>query len=279
MLQSDQYAVFGHPISHSKSPIIHRLFAQQTGQENLIYRAEDVAPEDFRERVEAFFAAGGKGLNCTIPLKELAFDLVDRKSEYAAQAGAVNTLSVGENGQLYGDNTDGIGLVNDLNINLGISLSGLNILVLGAGGACKGILGPIFDQQPDSVFIANRNPEKAIELAGRFRCRGVVAAGGFEQLEGQSFELIINSTSASLNDEIPDLPGGILKDKGYCYDLAYANQPTAFVRWGRQQNALVSVDGMGMLVEQAAEAFLIWRGIRPNPGAVIDYLNTERING
>lgn len=278
MAPPDSYAVFGHPIGHSQSPRIHGLFAEQTGQA-IRYTAEDVPANGFREALERFVEGGGKGLNCTVPLKELAYLVADAKSERAGRAKAVNTLVVGKDGTLFGDNTDGVGLLRDLTVNLGIPVAGRRILVLGAGGASRGILQPLLAERPDRLVIANRTPGKADALAAEFAGLGEIGACGFDGLEGESFGLILNATAASLSGAVPPLPEGILSPGGACYDLAYGRQPTAFVRWGESLGAALSVDGIGMLVEQAAEAFFIWRGVYPQTQPVIDLLNMERGRG
>ncbi|MGJ0430240.1 shikimate dehydrogenase [Methylobacter sp.] len=275
MMTTDRYAVFGHPIKHSKSPRIHRLFAEQTGQ-SLEYTAQDVPAEQFEGAATAFFAAGGRGLNCTVPLKGLAWAFADGKTEQAQLSQAVNTLAVQADGSILGDNTDGKGLVTDLTTNHALALTGSRILILGAGGAGRGIIGPLLEQAPHSIVIANRTVEKAVDLAQAFHHKGVVSGCGFDDLQSRQFDLILNATSASLSDQLPPLPDGLLAENGVCYDLAYGNEPTAFVRWGLRQNAAKSLDGLGMLVEQAAEAFFIWRGVRPETRPVIELLNSER---
>lgn len=275
MADPDLYAVFGHPIRHSQSPTIHRLFADQTGQ-MLQYVARDVPAENFEANLRDYVSRGGRGLNCTIPLKELAYGMADETSERATHCGAVNTLVVRKDGSLFGDNTDGIGLVRDLQQNLGIPLHGLDILLLGAGGAGRGILGPILACRPGHVFVANRTATRALDLVRQFDRQSKLAGGALEQLGGRCFDLVLNATAASLSNDLPVLPDGILKPGGFCYDLAYASQPTAFVRWGKMQGASVSVDGIGMLVEQAAEAFRLWRGVLPQTASVIDHLNQAR---
>jgi shikimate dehydrogenase len=275
MIKTDRYAVFGHPIKHSKSPRIHQLFAEQTGQ-SLEYTAQDVPAEQFNTAVQSFFAAGGKGLNCTVPLKGLAWAFADRKTERAQLSQAVNTLAVQADGAILGDNTDGQGLVTDLTVNHAITLTGRRILILGAGGASRGIMGPLLEQAPRAIVIANRTVDKAIDLAQAFQNKGVVSGCGFGDLQNQQFDLILNATSASLSDQLPPMPDAILAENGVCYDLAYGNEPTAFVRWGLRQNAAKSLDGLGMLVEQAAEAFFIWRGAHPETRPVIELLNSER---
>jgi len=271
----DRYAVFGHPIRHSKSPRIHRLFAEQTGQA-LEYSAVEVPAELFQTAVAMFFAEGGKGLNCTVPLKELAWRYADRKTERAQLSKAVNTLALQADGSLLGDNTDGIGLVTDLLANHAIALSGIRILILGAGGASRGIIAPILEQSPQTLVIANRTVDKAVKLAAEFHDKGPITGCGYDALENRQFDLILNATSASLSGQLPPLPCDLLAAGGNCYDLAYGNEPTAFVRWGLENHAVKSLDGLGMLVEQAAEAFFIWRGVRPQTRPVIELLNSER---
>jgi len=271
----DRYAVFGHPIKHSKSPRIHRLFAEQTGQA-LEYSAVEVPVEHFRTAVAMFFAEGGKGLNCTVPLKELAWRYADRNTERAELSKAVNTLALQPDGSLLGDNTDGIGLITDLLANHAIALSGIRILILGAGGAGRGIIAPLLEQAPQTLVIANRTVDKAVTLAAEFHDKGPITGCGYDALKNRQFDLILNATSASLSGQLPPLPGGLLAAGGNCYDLAYGNEPTAFVRWGLENHAAKSLDGLGMLVEQAAEAFFIWRGVRPQTRPVIELLNSER---
>ena len=271
----DKYAVFGSPIKHSKSPRIHGLFAEQT-QQNLSYTAELVPAEDFKQQLDDFFKQGGKGINCTVPLKELAWEYADSLTERATLAKAVNTLILQKDGSLLADNTDGIGLVTDIMLNHHISLRNKKVLILGAGGASRGIILPILDEQVESITIANRTVSKAQTLATEFKHKGDIAVSTYEALAGQHFDLIINATSASLSNELPPLAANLLMKQGYCYDLAYANEPTAFVRWGQQQQAVKSLDGLGMLVEQAAEAFYLWRGVRPDTAAVIKLLEDER---
>lgn len=275
MSQIDQYAVFGSPIEHSKSPRIHTIFSEQTRQA-MEYSAQLVSAEQFTQTVNDFFSQGGCGLNCTVPLKELAWEYADLRTERAELAKAVNTLALQEDGRILGDNTDGIGLVTDLQDNHGIAIKQKRILILGAGGACRGIILPILEELPLSMTIANRTVAKALTLADEFSHRGKINACGYEGLKGQSFDLILNATSASLSNELPPLAAGLLAAQGSCYDLAYANKATAFVRWAHAQGATNSLDGLGMLVEQAAEAFYLWRGIRPATASVIQMLEAER---
>jgi len=265
---TDQYAVMGHPVAHSKSPRIHAAFARQTRQD-LAYTAQEVQPGSFAEAVAAFFQSGGKGLNITVPFKQEAWALAQLKSREAASAGAVNTLMLNSAGQIFGHNTDGIGLVRDILQNHGGTLQGKRILILGAGGATRGILLPLLQQRPSLIHIANRTESRALELAARFSAQGPVTGGGFAGLGNASFDWVLNATAASLQGELPPLPPSLLKPQAWCYDLMYAAEPTIFCRWALQQGATKALDGLGMLVEQAAEAFLLWRGIRPDTGPVL----------
>lgn len=267
----DRYAVFGHPISHSRSPDIHARFAAQTRQ-TMEYRAMDVPAEVFETTLKTFIKDQGRGLNCTVPLKEIAFGVCDALSDRAQRSGAVNTIKISENGQLWGDNTDGVGLLRDLTHNLSLTLKEKRILILGAGGATRGIIEPLLEARPQSLWIANRTIERAEQLALDFKALGQIHALGFMALEGFAFDLILNATSASLSGALPPLPAGLLAPGGSCYDLAYGKEPTPFVHWGREQGASLSADGIGMLVEQAAEAFHIWRGVFPETRPVIEAL-------
>ena len=266
----DRYAVMGHPIAHSKSPFIHRRFAAETG-EPVEYDALHVEPGAFREAVERFRARGGRGLNVTIPFKEEAFALAGRRSGRAERAGAVNTLWF-EGTEICGDNTDGVGLVRDLVHNLAVELRGRSLLLLGAGGAARGIVGPLLDESPRALAIANRTPSRAVELARRFAGQGPVSAVELGALARERFDVVVNATAASLAGDLPSLPPGTLRAGGVAYDTAYAARPTPFVRWGAGEGAAVATDGLGMLVEQAAESFRLWRGREPRTGPVIDAL-------
>jgi shikimate dehydrogenase len=270
----DIYAVFGAPIKHSKSPRIHGLFAEQTKQA-LEYTAQLVPADVFAEAVKAFFDAGGKGLNCTVPLKELAWQFADTLTERARLSKAVNTLVLQKDGTVLGDNTDGIGLVTDLMVNNRLAIKQKKLLILGAGGASRGIILPLLEQAPVEIVIANRTVAKAETLAQEFQHKGNIKASSYADLAGQSFDLILNATSASLTGDLPPLAEGILAKQGSCYDLAYANEPTAFVRWSAEQGAIKNLDGIGMLIEQAAEAFYLWRNVRPETQSIIA-LESER---
>lgn len=275
MTDLDQYAVFGHPINHSKSPRIHQLFAKQT-QQQLTYIAQDVPAESFSTAITDFFNQGGKGLNCTVPLKELAWQRADSLSKRAQFSKAVNTLVLQQDGSIFGDNTDGIGLVTDLTINHKIDLTKKRILILGAGGASRGIISPIMDESPTHIVIANRTVEKAITLSHEFSELGSITGCSYTDIKDLEFDLILNATSASLTGQLPPLGDTLLAPNGICYDLAYSNKPTTFVDWGNSHSAKKSLDGLGMLIEQAAEAFYIWRGVRPETKDIIALLNAER---
>ncbi len=264
----DRYAVIGNPIEHSKSPLIHRAFAEQTG-EKLEYDRILGRLGSFDQAVGEFLRQGGKGLNITVPFKEDAWQLADERSDRAETAGAVNTLILLPDGRLRGDNTDGVGLVNDLSQNHSCPLSGAEILLLGAGGATRGVLRPLLEAAPKQLTIANRTASKATALATECAALSMVTGCGLEQLEGRKFDIIINGTAAGLAGEVPDIPGSILRPGGWAYDMMYSDTPTAFVRWGLNHGAGKALDGVGMLVEQAAESFYLWRGVRPNTADVI----------
>ena len=271
---TDRYAVMGNPIAHSKSPAIHARFAEQTGQ-TIDYRAIRVEEGAFPAAVEAFRAEGGHGLNVTVPFKQEAWAAATQRSERAERAGAVNTLRFEADGGLFGDNTDGIGLVRDLTHNHGVALEGQRILILGAGGAVRGVLQPILEHAPAQLFIANRTAARAEELAAAFADAGPVAGGGFDapQLSsGEPFDVVINGTAASLQGDVPPIAPELLARGALCYDMMYAAEPTAFLRWAVANGVVRAVDGLGMLVEQAAESFQIWRGVRPDTAPVIEAL-------
>ncbi len=268
----DRYGVMGYPVSHSRSPVIHRLFALQTG-EKLQYELLQVSPEKLETAVRQFQRTGGKGLNITVPHKSEAVRLVDQMSERAATAGAVNTLLF-KGGEIYGDNTDGIGLLRDLAVNLGVTLEGSKILVLGAGGATRGIIGPLLEMQPASLRIANRTLSKAQALADHFSQSGPVTACRFNEVPvSEPYDLIINATSAGLKGEAPPYPAAAISGATFCYDLSYGLKPTPFSVWAREAGARKSVMGWGMLVEQAAESFNLWRGVRPETRPVLKQMS------
>lgn len=268
MTTIDRYGVMGYPVSHSRSPVIHRLFALQTNQ-HIQYELLQVAPDKLETAVRQFQRTGGKGLNITVPHKSEVARLCDQLSEPASTAGAVNTLSFRE-GEIHGDNTDGIGLLRDLAVNQGITLDGANILILGAGGATRGIVGPLLEMQPSSLRIANRTIDKAQALADHFSHSGPVSACRFNMVPvTDDYDLIINATSAGVRGETPPYPEAALSERTFCYDLSYGLKPTPFSVWAREHGAARSVMGWGMLVEQAAESFHIWRGVRPDTAPVL----------
>lgn len=272
----DRYAVIGHPIAHSKSPQIHAAFARQTAQD-ISYEAILAPLDGFVATVQAFRAAGGRGMNVTVPFKLEAFALADRHTPRARAAGAVNTLAFGADG-ILGDNTDGAGLVCDLTVNLGCALQGRRVLLLGAGGAARGAILPLLGERPAVLAIANRTMAKAEELVRAFAADAGetrLSASSFAALAGQSFDVIINATAASLSDDVPPLPPGLYADGALAYDMMYGRGDTAFMAAARTDGATRVADGLGMLVEQAAESFTLWRGIRPDSRAVLAELRRQ----
>lgn len=266
------YGVFGNPIAHSKSPLIHGLFAEQTGQA-ISYKPLLAPLDSFPEFVTQFFV-NGSGANVTVPFKEHAFALVDQLSERAQRAKAVNTLKKLDDGRLLGDNTDGAGLVNDL-LNNHVVLAGQKILILGAGGAVRGVLEPLLAQGPAEVCIVNRTVEKAEQLACEFADLGHMTAAGYDWIDAP-VDIIINGTSASLSGELPPLANSLIKaGDTVCYDMMYGKDTTVFNQWAQAQGAARTLDGLGMLVEQAAEAFFVWTGVRPNPKPVLEQLRAQ----
>lgn len=263
----DLYAIIGHPVEHSLSPGIHAAFAKQTGQ-TLHYTRIDAPPGGFAAALREFLASGGKGLNVTLPFKEEAAALCHVLAPRAKLARAVNTICVHEDGTLAGDNTDGIGLVRDLRHNRHVSFKNKRVLLLGAGGAASGVLPALLEEKPARVYIANRTPERAKKLVERLGSEHL-QAGGYDEIGRTSFSLVINATSASLAGALPPLPQDCLEPNAVCYDLMYADRPTVFMLWAEQQGAAQVFDGWGMLVEQAAEAFRLWRGVRPDTAALI----------
>lgn len=263
----DRYAVIGNPIAHSKSPAIHAAFAAQTEQD-LSYEALLAPLDGFADAVAAFRASGGRGMNITVPFKEEAWRLADRLTERARLAGAVNTFVFSDD--VLGDNTDGAGLVRDLET-LGCRLPGTRVLLLGAGGAARGVILPLLDAGVARLFIANRTADKAHALQAQFASRdrrGALGAGGWADTAEAPYDVVINATSASLSDEAPPLPAGLYAPDSLAYDMVYGRGLTAYLKQAREQGAARLADGLGMLVEQAAEAFALWRGVRPDTAAV-----------
>lgn len=271
----DQYAVFGNPIKHSKSPFIHTLFAHQTAQQ-LIYSAIEAPIDDFEGSLKRFFAGAGKGCNITVPFKEQAFQYAQQLTDRATLAGAVNTLKLTDDGLIIGDNTDGAGLVLDLRNNH-IDLKGARILLLGAGGAARGVCGPLLAESPQELVIANRTFSKAETLVGLFNDLGNISAIEFSNLAGE-FDLIINSTSASLSGEIPPISTTLVRPETAIYDMMYSAHPTVFNAWAKQLGARLVIDGLGMLVGQAAESFAMWRGLKPSATQVLTELRHNLSN-
>ncbi|WP_047244403.1 shikimate dehydrogenase [Chromobacterium subtsugae] len=267
---TDRYAVIGNPISHSQSPFIHQEFARALGQD-ISYEKLFAELDAFRPQVEAFVAAGGRGLNITLPFKGDAFRFAQEVTERARAAEAVNTLTF-RDGKVYGDNTDGVGLVRDIVENLDYPIAGQRVLILGAGGAVRGVLEPILQQKPASLTIANRTVIKAEALAHHFARYGKVEAVGYDALAGRSFDIIINATSTSLSNEMPPLPHGVFTARTLAYDMVYSTGLTPFLQRAQGENAGMLADGLGMLVEQAAESFSIWRGIQPDTRKVTNML-------
>lgn len=279
--EPDEYAVMGNPVSHSQSPLIHSLFATQTTQ-RIHYSAIQVDPGGFSQAVGNFIANGGKGLNITVPFKQDAWALASDLSARAKLAGAVNTLKLTSKDEkdIFGDNTDGVGLVNDITANLNTEISNKRILLVGAGGAARGVIAPILDLKPAELVIANRSVDKAEELSAIFKSYGAVTATGFEALTRQSqFDIVINATSASLNGELPPVPADIIRHSQLCYDMMYGAKPTVFMQWCLEQGAPQVSDGLGMLVEQAAESFFIWRNVKPETTPVINLVREKLVSG
>jgi shikimate dehydrogenase len=269
----DRYAVVGNPIAHSKSPLIHAAFARQTGQD-LVYDRLLAPLDGFTVTVERFAAEGGRGLNVTLPFKQEAFALAREVSERARIAGAVNTLRRDADGW-YGDNTDGAGLMRDLTDNLGVRIEDRDVVVLGAGGATRGIIVPLLARRPRTLTIANRTVNRAVALAAEFAVHGEVRAASAAALEGRAFDLAIHATSADTTaGERFVWPASIFAPGAFAYDLAYADEPTAFLRFAREHGVRAFADGLGMLVEQAAESFAVWRGVRPDTRSVLALLRS-----
>jgi len=274
MTATARYGVMGNPISHSKSPLIHSEFARQLG-ETLRYDAILVPLDGFAQAVEHFFAEGGLGLNITVPFKEQAWELCEVRSKRAEKAGAVNTLMLAKSGKIHGDTTDGVGMVRDITQNHAGQLQGARVLLLGAGGAVRGVIQPLLEQKPAQLIIANRTLAKAQTLATLFAEDGNITAAEFKDLQGP-FDWIINGTSASLAGELPPLSPALVSSGTYCYDMMYSQGVTPFNAWAQQHGAAATLDGLGMLVEQAAESYFIWRNKRPDTSAVLSLLRQHQ---
>ncbi len=270
---TDRYAVVGNPIAHSKSPLIHTAFARQTRQD-LRYDAILAPLDGFISAAGTFRQQGGKGMNVTVPFKLEACRFATELTERARIAQAVNTLKF-ENNTLLGDNTDGAGLIRDITTNLRIPIVDKCVLLMGAGGASRGVILPLLQQQPATLAIANRTPQKALDLQQQFAAYGQISAGGYRDFAGAHFDIVINATTASLNDELPELPAGIFAAGALAYDMMYSKEPTRFLKYAAQQGVQYLADGIGMLVEQAAESFHLWRGIRPDTAVIIAQLKNN----
>jgi shikimate dehydrogenase len=273
---SDSYGVVGHPVAHSWSPFIHGLFARETGQA-MTYRLYDFTPEEFEPRVREFFSQGGRGLNITLPHKISAVDIASELTTRAAHSGAVNTLAMQKDGTLLGDNTDGAGLVRDLCDNLGLVIIRRRILIVGAGGAARGVIAPLLALEPGEIVIANRTAERAESLAKAFAKLGNVQGIGIRYIGGRPFDLVINATSASLTNDLPPMTDTIIGAETVCYDMAYGKADTPFVQWSLNHGCARAVQGWGMLVEQAAESFRVWRGLKPATASVLTALKERAL--
>jgi shikimate dehydrogenase len=273
---SDSYGVVGHPVAHSWSPFIHGLFARETGQ-SMTYRLYDFTPAEFEPRVREFFARGGRGLNITVPHKIAAVDIASELTTRATHSGAVNTLAMQKDGTILGDNTDGAGLVRDLCDNLGLVIIRRRILIVGAGGAARGVLAPLLALEPGEIVIANRTAERAENLAKAFAKLGTVQGVGIRYIGGGPFDLVINATSASLTNDLPPMTEAVIGPETVCYDMAYGKADTPFVEWSLQNGCARAVQGWGMLVEQAAESFRVWRGLKPATASVLTALKERAI--
>lgn len=274
---TDRYTVFGNPIAHSKSPQIHQSFAAETAQD-LVYDKTLIDLGKFDETVSEMQQAGLKGANVTVPFKEDAFRFATTLTERATRAEAVNTLIFNEDGSVVGDNTDGVGLVTDL-LRQGVVLKDARILLLGAGGAAKGVMLPLLEHQPEVLVVANRTASKAVQLAMSFAADGQVIGCGYEALAehtgNQTFDVVINATSASINGDVPPIPSAVVHQDTACYDMMYGDTETAFLAWASEHGCTLRIDGLGMLIGQAAEAFRVWRGVMPNVAPVIERMRAK----
>ncbi len=267
----DRYGLVGHPIEHSRSPFIHTLFARQTHQ-HLTYELIDASPAAFETAVRGFGAAGGRGLNVTLPHKEAAFALVRDLSHAARMAGAVNTITI-DGDRLRGDNTDGVGFIRDITVNQGLDLAGRSVILFGAGGAARGILGPLLAEKPAKLVIANRSRPRAVGLAAHFGNPPEIELVEFDGLATlPAFDLLVNASSAGLKGEATPFPGSLVSADSVCYDMVYSRNDTPFVAWAHQHGAAHAIQGWGMLVEQAAESFRLWRGVMPVTAPILKQL-------
>jgi shikimate dehydrogenase len=273
----DQYGVVGHPVAHSWSPFIHGLFARETGQA-ISYRLYDFTPEEFKARVREFFRLGGRGLNITLPHKIAAVEMTSELTPRAAHSGAVNTLAMQKDGTILGDNTDGAGLVRDLCDNLGLVIIRRRILIVGAGGATRGVIAPLLALEPAELIIANRTPDRARDLAAAFAKLGPVQGMSISDVNGGPYDLVINATSASLSGDVPPMSNTVVGPETVCYDMAYGKNETPFLQWSQRRGCARAVQGWGMLVEQAAESFRVWRGLKPGTATVLAALKERALS-
>ena len=278
MTDIDRYAVFGNPIKQSKSPAIHAMFAEQCSQ-SILYRAVKVELDGFVRAATHFFNEGGSGLNVTVPFKQEAFAFAHQLSARASRAGAVNVLTRTTDGAIHGENTDGVGLIRDLIANLGWTVQGARVLLVGAGGAARGVLEPLLRERPNELLIVNRTGARAAQMAAEFADLGPLEGGALNLIGARQFDLVINATSAGLSGAVPELPGTLLTERSCCYDMVYGAEPTPFMRWSAHHAAWAVADGLGMLVEQAAESFYNWRNRRPVTGPVINQLRASMSAG
>ena len=267
------YAVFGNPIAHSQSPLVHSLFAKQVGID-LEYRAIQVDIGGFEQAVSGFQANGGNGLNVTVPFKLNAWKIADELTDRAQLAGAVNTLFFQDN-SIKGDNTDGAGLVKDIELNLNVALTESKILVIGAGGAVRGVLAPMLEKQPESITISNRTKGKADALVEMFADYGTVSSTTLEQANLDRYDIVINATSTGIHGEVPSVSPQVFRGVSLVYDMMYGKNPTKFMQWAGQNSGAQISDGLGMLIEQAAESFKIWHGVMPQTSAVIGAVRSK----
>jgi len=271
----NRYTIIGQPVAQSVSPAIHHLFGELT-QRRLQYTRTEATEDTFADTVKQWQVSGGKGCNVTAPFKELAAQVCDRLNDSATLAGAVNTIEMHRDGSLVGHNTDGIGLLTDIEKNKKVSLKSKRILLLGAGGAARGALGPLLSAQPDTVHIANRTTERASVLSNTFSSLGNISFGSYDDLNGSdAFDVVINATSMGFDNSAPPVPASILNEKTFAYDMMYKATQTPFLAWCVGNDVQSHADGFGMLVEQAADAYLIWEGVRPKTRKV--YLATNDI--
>ncbi|WP_150139077.1 shikimate dehydrogenase [Candidatus Enterovibrio escicola] len=271
----DKYVIVGNPITHSKSPFIHTLFARETEQK-MTYETLKGSLGSFKEEISVFFTNGGRGCNITVPFKEDAYAIATVLTERACLAGAVNTLKKLDDGGILGDNTDGVGLVHDL-LSKHVRLNGAKILLVGAGGAARGVVYPLLKHNPQQLVIANRRVNKAETLASLFADHSMdnISASSFEDLSELKFDVVINSTSASLSNQYPNIPASVFDKDTVVYDMVYGSGMTSSNQWAIEMGASRVIDGLGMLVGQAAESFTIWRKIRPKTSQVLRALRLK----